>query len=477
MLCATISGPTFSEAQQQILDSLSLSDIIEIRVDALSSLSDEELSMLITIAKQSILTFKTSSAFSLTSWIKKIKSLAALAPTYLDIDKNFPKATLKKIQVRHPKLKIILSYHTDTEEDLHTLHREMLLTPADYYKIVLSPTNTSQTLKYIQEACCLPSNTTLLCTGPYGLPSRLLSPFIGNAMNYAAGIQSPRAVLGQPSINELLNYNYTRLTKELKIYGLIGNPLNNSLSHLTHNFLFTKLGFNAIYIKLPVSKDELTPLFSMIRSLPFHGLSVTMPLKTAVLNYVDILDKSATHCNSINTLVLDKRNILGYNTDGLAVVHLLQSHCIPIEHQHVAILGAGGAASGIATALATQGAHIHIFNRTLSNAQQLARLCHGKAYTLDSLPTLNRADILINSLPSQVPFPWIFPSTIMDINTLPYFPPYLQEARKRGVSVLHGYEMFIEQALLQFALWFPDTLTKKDCDLFRNFVKNLLITV
>nr|CRI43176.1 Shikimate biosynthesis protein AroDE [Chlamydia pneumoniae] len=477
MLCATVSGPSFCEAKQQILKSLHLVDIIELRLDLINELDDQELHTLITTAQNPILTFRQHKEMSTALWIQKLYSLAKLEPKWMDIDVSLPKTALQTIRKSHPKIKLILSYHTDKNEDLDAIYNEMLATPAEIYKIVLSPENSSEALNYIKKARLLPKPSTVLCMGTHGLPSRVLSPLISNAMNYAAGISAPQVAPGQPKLEELLSYNYSKLSEKSHIYGLIGDPVDRSISHLSHNFLLSKLSLNATYIKFPVTIGEVVTFFSAIRDLPFSGLSVTMPLKTAIFDHVDALDASAQLCESINTLVFRNQKILGYNTDGEGVAKLLKQKNISVNNKHIAIVGAGGAAKAIAATLAMQGATLHIFNRTLSSAAALATCCKGKAYPLGSLENFKTIDIIINCLPPEVTFPWRFPPIVMDINTKPHPSPYLERAQKHGSLIIHGYEMFIEQALLQFALWFPDFLTPESCDSFRNYVKNFMAKV
>ncbi|WP_201457103.1 bifunctional 3-dehydroquinate dehydratase/shikimate dehydrogenase [Chlamydia sp. 17-3921] len=474
MLCATISGPSFSKAKQQILDSLPLVDSIELRIDAMPNLSNKELSSLIAIAKSPICTFKKSLAPSTATWIKKIQELAALSPTYLDIDKDFPIEVLQQIQKSYPNIKIILSYHSEKNENLHEIHCEMLSTPANYYKIVVSPETTIETLKYMKSAYSLPKNTTTLCLGEQGLASRIFSPLVGNAINYAAGVHTFPVAPGQPYIQDLLAYNYKNISKGASIYGLIGSPIDRSLSHITHNKLFSKLNLNASYIKLAITPEQLSEFFRVAKNLPFQGLSVTMPLKTTVLNYVDILDDTAKQCGSVNTLIFREGVTFGHNTDGLGILNLLNLHKIPIKNQHIAILGAGGAAKAIATTLANHGAQIHIFNRTRQHTEELAQRCNGKAYSLQEFKEFSYSDMVINTLPSNIDFPWRFPPIVIDINTLPKETHYTRIAKQQGSFVLYGYEMFIEQALLQFALWFPKILSQKFCNFFRKDVQNLM---
>lgn len=150
MLCATISGPTFAEAKQQLLHSLPLVDSIELRIDCLLSLSSNELKHLVSLAKKPILTLRKHTSLSEIAWIERTLQLAELQPEYLDIDKDFPKEALAKIQKNYPKIKIILSYHSETSEHIPNLCKEMLRQQAHHYKIAITSTKSTDTLRCIQ---------------------------------------------------------------------------------------------------------------------------------------------------------------------------------------------------------------------------------------------------------------------------------------------------------------------------------------
>lgn len=477
MLCATISGPSFFEAKQQLLHSLPFVDSIELRIDCLLSLSSDQLKHLVCLAKKPILTLRRHASLSEIAWVERTMELAKLQPDYLDIDKDFPKEALRKIRNQYPNIKIILSYHSQTSEHVPTLYNEMLKQQAHHYKIAITSTKSVDALRLIQIKKHLPENTTVLCMGNEGIASRILSPLMKNAINYASGIHAPKVAPGQLSIEDLLAYNYANLSSEARIYGLIGNPIDRSISHLSHNKLFSELHMKTSYIKILLSSADLKEFFSLTRDLPFGGLSVTMPFKTDVLDYIDVFDPSVKHCQSCNTLVFNENKITGHNTDGLGLLNLLKRKNIAVHNTHVGIVGSGGAAKAIATTFAYSGACISIFNRTEENGKKLAELCNGNAFPLSSLSEKHAIDILILCLPPHVKIPEIFPPVVIDINTLPKESPYTRKAKAQGCHVLYGYEMFAEQALLQFSLWFPGSLSQDDSERFRINVENIVNTM
>ncbi|ANG65806.1 bifunctional 3-dehydroquinate dehydratase/shikimate dehydrogenase [Chlamydia gallinacea] len=477
MLCATISGPSFKEAQQQILHSLPFVDSIELRIDYLLSLSEEEIHELIILAKHPILTLKRLAHTPQEVWVQQVMNLARLQPEYLDIDYTFPKEALNHIRKYYPKIKILLSFHSDTYEHLPTIYKNLAQTPAHEYKLAISPRNSLETFHCLQYKNHLPENTTLLCMGEVGIPSRILSPLIKNKKNYTAAPYSSPVAPGQLPLKELLTYNYANLSEKSQIYGLIGNPIDRSISHISHNQLFANLHLSASYIKILLEFHELEAFISLSRELPFRGLSVTTPFKTEIINYIDVLDPSVHQCQACNTLVFKNNTLIGYNTDGLGMIHLLNAKGISLKNSRLGIVGAGGAAKAIALACAHAGANISIFNRSSTPGIQLANLCGGSFFPLNELSPTQAIDILILCLPPNTPFPEIFPPIILDINTLPKESTYTKKAKHRGCYILYGYELFAQQALLQFALWLPTPLSQHQHDEFLIHIENIMHSV
>ncbi|AHK63359.1 Shikimate dehydrogenase (NADP(+)) [Chlamydia avium] len=474
MLCAIINGPSFIEAKQQILNSLPFVESIELRIDHLSSLSEEEIHKLVVLAKKPILTLKQIESIPHETWVKQVINLAKFHPEYLDIDYSFPKDALSHIQRCYPDIKILLSFHSDTHVHLPTIYKNMLKIPAHEYKLAVSPTSSLETFHYIRYKNQLPENTTLICMGDIGVPSRILSPLMKNKRNYISAPHVPPIAPGQLSLDKLLDYNYTHLSEKSHIYGLIGNPVNRSISHISHNKLFSDLKLSASYIKILLAPEELEPFITLSQELPFKGLSITMPFKTKILKYIDVLDSSATQCQACNTLVFKNKTLIGYNTDGLGAIRLFSNKGISIKGSRIGIIGAGGTAKAIASACAHLGADIYIFNRSIAPGAHLADLCGGSFFPLNELSNKHLIDILILCLPPEVSFPEIFPPTILDVNTLPKESSYIKKAKQKGCRILYGYELFAQQALLQFSLWFPKTISQQHCDQFLVYIENIM---
>lgn len=450
MLCATISGPSMIEAQKQVSYLTPYVDCCELRTDLL----DFHIEKLLPIPTKLLITSKPLPALE---WIERTTYYASLSPHYIDVDYTFPKRSLANLKKRYPEVKWILSFHSNHYVDPLTIVPAMQ--GSDYIKIAVTPANHMEMLHCLTRKALLPSTATLIAMGQHGQLSRILSPILCNTFNYVA--QQPVAP-GQLSLDDLNRYNYHNLSSSGSIYGLIGSNPQRSLSDLSHNCLFSSLRLDSCYIKLSVQPHELSTLFSLIKDLPIRGLSVTSPLKRAVLDYLDDADTSLA-CGACNTLTRKSGRWIGSNTDGTGLCRVLQNHGISPYQKHIGILGSGGAAHAIAFALAENGARLYLFSR--SPAYGLAAICDAKTIPLENLPSYP-LDILINCLPPNVHLPQGRAPIFIDINTLEG-PPHLPWQPK----IIFGTELFIEQAQLQFQQWFPEKLTSKSLNDFR---KNVL---
>ena len=141
------------------------------------------------------------------------------------------------------------------------------------------------------------------------------------------------------------------LTGGTTLVGLLGDPVSHSLSPLMQNAAFAARGLDWAYVPLRVEQERLEAAVAGLVALAFAGANVTTPHKTAVLAFCDELDESAERAGSVNTLVVRGGRVHGSTTDGLAVVQEVDA-----QGRHVLVLGAGGAAQAVATALAEAGA-------------------------------------------------------------------------------------------------------------------------
>ncbi len=244
-----------------------------------------------------------------------------------------------------------------------------------------------------------------------------------------------------------------------KLYGIIGHPVRHSLSPAMHNAAFMTTGLNAAYLAFDVT--ELKEAIAGIRALGIMGVSVTIPHKEAVIPFLDQVDETATQMGAVNTIVNRDGKLLGYNTDWIGAVRALKEVIDP-KGRKVLVLGAGGSARAVCTGLFRQGARIHIANRTVSKAKDLAALCNGSWSGLDELSGI-KAQVLVNTTsvgmaPDVEGIP-VDPKVldgfdvVMDLVYSPLETRLLRESRKRGAVVINGLRMLLHQAGEQFKLW------------------------
>lgn len=250
--------------------------------------------------------------------------------------------------------------------------------------------------------------------------------------------------------------------------GLIGSPISHSLSPQLHNAVFTKLGFNAVYIPLAVQDAKLEPALYGLQSLGFRGINVTIPYKERVIPYMDELSAEARDCGAVNVIHFNEGKMIGHNTDGLGLIKSLQQAGVDLQARAV-ILGAGGAARSIVTALARAGMdEIQLFDVAAARAENLARQASecssaqvtghlmNEAHFLSSASTAN---LIINCSPVGM-HPHIAASPIttlkgvkaetavVDIIYNPEETRFLQLAKQEGCKTMNGLPMFVYQAAL-----------------------------
>nr|NGX38471.1 Shikimate dehydrogenase (NADP(+)) [Chlamydiota bacterium] len=241
------------------------------------------------------------------------------------------------------------------------------------------------------------------------------------------------AAPGQLQAQELIEtYNFHDHDANTEIYGLIGNPLEQSPSHQMHNAFFKKKRINAVYVKMPLLEEELPLFFKLAKQLRIRGLSVTMPFKEKLFDYIDCVEEKAI--GAVNTLILDEK-ITGANTDGQGALDAIGD----VANKRCVIIGDGGASKAIAFEAKRRGAHITIISR--------------RAQNLENIPEY---DILINTTPVACPIDLseLLPRrVVMDINVLHTTTPFMLRAKALGCRLIYGLEMFERQAHGQFLRW------------------------
>lgn len=146
------------------------------------------------------------------------------------------------------------------------------------------------------------------------------------------------------------------ISVKTKLAALIGWPLGHSASAEMHNDAYAAMGLDAIYLPLPVEPEKVKEALKAMETMGFMGCNVTIPHKVAVKELMDELHPSAAESGAVNTVLFREGRRIGYNTDGTGFVHaLMEKGSFDPSGKSCLIVGAGGAARGVASALAIAG--------------------------------------------------------------------------------------------------------------------------
>lgn len=452
-------------------------DGLELRVDCLDEIDFFRLKRVIETCPIPImltLRKKSQGGFYLDSEEKRehlIEMLFSLNPDFFDLEYDMDPSFIKKISSNYPEVKIICSYHNfeKTPLDLSAILSRMELPFFYAYKLAtlaLSSLDAFKMMQFVKNQVSIGKKIIGICMGEKGQITRILGKVYGNLINYASIDNNSSTAPGQLSIEELLNiYNYKSLNSTTSIYALIGNPIDKSLGHFIHNKVIKHQNLNSVYLKIPIEVHELEEWISLIKNLNFQGFSVTMPLKEYILSYLDEIDRDAKKIGAANTVLIEEKKLIGFNTDGIGAIDALENKG-PIQGKKVIIIGSGGAAKAIAYVATQRGAKVVILNRTAQKAKELADQIKGRGEGIEKMEQeyLTGYDILINCTPLQLPInpSYILPrATVMDIQTVPKESLLLFHAKQKGATVVYGYEMFINQAIAQDELWFKEKNKRK----------------
>jgi shikimate dehydrogenase len=262
------------------------------------------------------------------------------------------------------------------------------------------------------------------------------------------------------------------ISGKTQVCGVIGDPIEHTLSPTIHNAAFNHLKLDFVFLAFRVKATELENAIRGMRGLGIHGLNVTMPHKGTVIAYLDMVDSTVKFLGSANTILNKNGKLSGFNTDGAGALKALRENGINLSGKKVVLLGAGGAAKAIAFSLAKEVGELVVLNRAAEKAKKLAEALElalnkkvvGGALSPDTIAeNLQDSDVLINATSvgmhpeadqSIVP-PQLLRSdlTVMDIVYNPVETKLAKAAKAAGAKVISGVEMLIYQGAASFEIW------------------------
>jgi 3-dehydroquinate dehydratase/shikimate dehydrogenase len=357
---------------------------------------------------------------------------------------------------------VIVSFHDfRATRNLESTLEKMLKIPADFYKIVTTATTLSDNVTMMKFLQAQSDKYAVigLCMGEQGIISRVLSVRAGSVFTFGAVSAESKTAPGQVSARDLRSiYRIEQVDAATRIYGVAGDPIEQSLSPIIMNTALRRENVNGVYVALHAK--TLKDLLYCVREIPLHGVSVTMPYKQAIVEHLDNTDAHTAKIGACNTVVRGQDGKLyGFNTDIVGVLRPLEQR-ITIEASKVLVIGAGGAARAAVFGLKERGAEVWILNRSAIRAQKLARQAKAKVIKRADVHK-TQFDVIINATPVGMGNTKDCPlredevqaKVVFDMVYDPVETRLLQIARSKGIAVVAGIEMFVHQAARQFEIW------------------------
>lgn len=366
--------------------------------------------------------------------------------------------------------RLVVSMHdfAGVPRDLDDRVAAMSATSAGVVKVAVTAHRLVDNLPLLDIARRRGAPTVALAMGEAGLPSRVLARRFGSAWTYAS-LDAPVAP-GQPGVARLLGeYRFAALGTGTALYGVVGRPVAHSVSPAMHNAAFAAQGRDAVY--LPLAAADFTDFLTFADALQVEGASVTAPYKLDAFHASRVVDEAGRQTGAVNTL---KRAADGWdsrNTDVAGFLAPLEGR-MPLDGVRVTVLGAGGAARGVAAGLVSRGAVVTIAARRADAARAVATAAGASAGNWP--PAAGSWDVLVNSTPvgtwPDVEFSPLAADRLSGrlVYDLVYNPPrtrLLTDAAARGLDTIGGLDMLVAQAQEQAVWWTgirPDATIMRD---------------
>lgn len=293
----------------------------------------------------------------------------------------------------------------------------------------------------------------------------------------------------------MINIDYS-INGETKLLGVIGNPIEHSISPVLHNTISRYFGLNLTYVPLKVEASALEYAIKGLRALNFLGFNVTVPYKTDVIKFLDDTSKEAIMMGAVNTIKNIDGRLFGYNTDAEGFSRSFKDESgSGFAGKTVVMIGAGGAARAMAVRIALEGAKkIYIMNRTVSSAENIAGIINNnigqvaECLGMDDKKAAElfyRGDIIVNTTSvgmhpdvtsSPVGSGFVFRPGQVVFDAV-YNPPvtrFLRGAAENGCKTVNGLGMLFYQGIFAYEIWtglkLKDELVK---EVYSEFVKIL----
>src|SRR5438132_5598284 len=247
---------------------------------------------------------------------------------------------------------------------------------------------------------------------------------------------------------------------------VMGHPVAHSRSPMIHGYWLKTLGIPGAYELKDLTPEQFVPFITHLSANGYVGGNVTVPHKEAAYRTVSSRDAASEAVGAVNVLWLESGKLMGGNSDVHGFIANLDDRAAgwKVPGCKALVLGAGGAGRSAVYALKQRGAEVHVVNRTVSRAQDLAARFEVRAHGFDAVPRLLRdTDVLVNCTslglagkpPLQIDLGPLKPGAVVyDVVYVPLETGLLAAARRRGHPTVDGLGMLLQQAGFGFRKWF-----------------------
>jgi 3-dehydroquinate dehydratase/shikimate dehydrogenase len=467
-VCGVVAAETAREMREQFRKGLGKTRTLELRLDYLRDTKEREAFLYWLRRKRPraalIATCRRQEGGGLFrgSREEQIRVLAQAARSgcgWCDVEietaKHLPRNELT--QALSPA-RVMVSHHDfqGTPRNLRAIVRRLERIGGEAIKVAAQCRSVSDSVR-ICELAHGRRDAVAIPMGEFGLGGRILSLRMGSALAYAA-VEHATAP-GQLSLDAMADlYRASEITRNTRVYGVIGDPIGHSLSPLLHNTAFRARKFDAVFVAFLVR--NLRDLLSAMKPFRVAGLSVTIPHKEKIVDYLDGCDPLAARIGAVNTVVVRGGwRLYGYNTDYIGVLRSLERR-MRLAGSRVLLFGAGGAARAAAFALAQAGSIVCLCARRPERARALARAAGGQVVSRADLAH-EFFDAIVNCTPigmhprggSPLASAELNCRMVMDMVYRPRQTELLRLARRKGIEIISGLEMFLAQGFAQYEIW------------------------
>lgn len=481
-ICVPVCETTIAGAREALIRAREGADILELRLDCLEPLELERATklkaLLANLGIPVIITLRPAGqggSRELDFSVRKASGRAweGLDHIYRDMELDLLEhisASLNPAQVE----RLICSHHdfAGVPADLDQIYERMSRTKAAILKLAVQSHDITDCLpmfRLLDRARKENRDIIAIAMGPAGVATRILGPSRGAFLTYGSLDEQSATAPAQLNVTELRDlYRIQKINYETAIMGLVGMPVTHSVSPHMHNAALESARVNGVYIPFPVKN-----IGSFIRRMVspqtreidwyVRGFSVTAPHKSSVMTFLDWIEPSALEIGAVNTIIVEKDALRGYNTDASAFLQTISQECPDLADARCAIIGAGGSASAVAWALTRAGAEVTVFGRDENKTAQLAARFKVKTQTLKGA-RFGEFELVVNATPlgTSGSLEDQSPATsdqlrgarvACDLVYNPQQTSFLLEARAAGCKTIGGLAMLVSQAAEQFQLW------------------------